>query len=376
MKKLILFLLFISITCVILFCIFKVKLPLQDQPTHQVTSKVKPLDNIDNNEPLDKQTKLNVDEFLKSNHFNGNITIFRKNKLIMNESYGFKNFENNIKNDNHSMYLIGSANKFLTGIMLRQLEEEGKLNLDDNVNKYIPDFQLNYPLTLRDLMLHQSGLAKFKPDWSQFGLDSSIRTIKSTGIVPSHYRTYQYNDANYITLAKVIENVTHKSFEYNLKHRIINKANLKYTSNYDSKSHEKHFVSGYKNISNQNIYIQPNNLDKYDGAGNVYISTHDMAQLVSKFKENKLVSKTSTQNLLSLPDQGYYPSSYRYGFYKFKDYERYRGIFFANDIVTYSNDEYIVTIASNQLYQPYKSNTENMLKYIYKQILHQELKQK
>ena len=58
-------------------------------------------------------------------------------------------------------------------------------------------------------------------------------------------------------------------------------------------------VKGYKFKNNQPIYFYPSTLDKYDGAGNIYISTDDMAKLVSQFKSNKLLSKSSTDNLLS-----------------------------------------------------------------------------
>nr|WP_263313770.1 serine hydrolase domain-containing protein [Mammaliicoccus sp. Marseille-Q6498] len=338
--------------------------------THSKSQKIED-DNDINNEKLPEVSK--IDDYLKNNHFNGNITIYKNNKPIMSNAYGYKDFELGIKNDRHSMYLIGSANKFITGLILRQLEDEGKLNINDNVNKYIPHFQNVYPITLKDLMLHQSGLHKFHANPLEVGLNSAIESIKSKGVNPNKYHQYEYNDVNYITLAKVIENVTHKSFAKNLKERIIDKVNLKYTSRFNSTDHQKYLVKGYKYVNGQNIYAQPRNLDKYDGAGNIYISTDDMAKIISKFKSGQLLSHSSTQNLLTVTDKNIYPSSYRYGFYKYKDFQRFRGIFYSNDIVTFANDEYIVSIASNQLEQPYDGNTEKTLKHIFSNILNQNI---
>lgn len=76
-----------------------------------------------------------IDKYLKSKGFNGNITIYKNNRPIMSKAYGFRDVENGIVNDAKSMYLLGSANKFITGLMLRELEEQGVININDNVNK-------------------------------------------------------------------------------------------------------------------------------------------------------------------------------------------------------------------------------------------------
>lgn len=292
---------------------------------------------------------------------------------MFSKAYGQKNIEHNIPNDENSMYLIGSANKFLTGIMLRQLEDEGKININDNVNKYIPNFQNYYAITVRDLMFHQSGLAKFSPNPNSFGLDSAIESIKQKGVLPEKYHQYNYNDVNYITIAKIIEVATNKSFEQNLKERIIKKADLHFTSRYDDLKHEKYLVRGYKSQPAQNIHTPTYNLDKYDGAGNVYMSTNDMTKLIQAFRTNQLLNKSTTQSLLSEDGKNTYPKPYRYGFYKFEQHQRVRGIFFANDIVAYANNNYIITLACNKLDQPYDGNTEKALEHIFTNILNQPI---
>lgn len=314
-----------------------------------------------------------VDAYLKSINFNGNVTIYRKDNTMFSKAYGQKIIEHNIPNDENSMYLIGSANKFLTGIMLRQLEDEGKININDNVNKYIPNFQNYYAITVRDLMFHQSGLAKFSPNPNSFGLDSAIESIKQKGVLPEKYHQYNYNDVNYITIAKIIEVATNKSFEQNLKERIIKKADLHFTSRYDDLKHEKYLVRGYKSQPAQNIHTPTYNLDKYDGAGNVYMSTNDMTKLIQAFRTNQLLNKSTTQSLLSEDGKNTYPKPYRYGFYKYEHHQRVRGIFFANDIVAYSNNNYIITLACNKLDQPYDGNTEKALEHIFTNILNQPI---
>ncbi|WP_404803244.1 serine hydrolase domain-containing protein [Mammaliicoccus sciuri] len=335
---------------------------------------------IQNKENHEKQTLTNdfnefdeIDKYLKSKGFNGNITIYKNHYSVMSKAYGFRDIENGVENDDKSMYLLGSANKFVTGLMLRELEEQGVININDNVNKYIPNFQNVYPITIKDLMLHRSGLAKANFPPTVKGLNGAIERIKFNGVVPQNYHKYFYNDANYITIAKVIENATHKSFKQNLNELIIKKVHLKYTARYDSNNHQQYMVKGYKLKNNQYKYFYPTTLDKYDGAGNIYISTDDMAKLVNQFKMKQILNESSTDILLSQIDTHIYPSSYRYGFYRYPNHQRYRGIFFQNDFVTYSNDQYIISIASNVLKDHYQSDTENMLKHIFKDILKQKM---
>ncbi|WP_323702805.1 serine hydrolase domain-containing protein [Mammaliicoccus sp. Dog046] len=293
----------------------------------------------------------------------------------MDRAYGYRNYELGIKHDSESMYLLGSANKFVTGMIIKQLEEEGKIHLDDNVNRYIPLFHLqqNYPITVRDLVLHTSGLPKLKANPLTHGLDSAIEDIKAKDFDPYTYHLYNYNDVNYIVLAKIIENVTHQPFQKSLDKYIIQKLNLKHTSLFDSTQHHTLFVKGYELKNNQVTYTPTRYLDKYYGAGNVYISTNDMAKIVLNFKNGHLLNKNSTQNLLAPAKFNLYPGTYRYGFYNYPKHQRYRGLFYKNDFVTYSNKNYVVSIASNKLPQPYDGQLEKHLKHIFTKILNQKL---
>ena len=65
------------------------------------------------------------------------------------------------------MYLIGSTQKFTTGLILKHLELSNKININDPVTKYLPWFKTNKTITLKDLMLHRSGLYKFSANLIQ-----------------------------------------------------------------------------------------------------------------------------------------------------------------------------------------------------------------
>ncbi|WP_425254811.1 serine hydrolase domain-containing protein [Mammaliicoccus sciuri] len=314
-----------------------------------------------------------IDNYLKSSNFNGNITIFKNEKLVMNKGYGYRDFTKQIKNDSNSMYLIGSANKFLTGLILIQLEDEKKIKLTDNVNKYIPHFSDNYPITIRDLMLHQSGLKKYNRNQSFHGLNQSIVHIKKNGIDPKFYLKYHYNDVNYIILSKVIESVSGMKYKDLLNEYLLNKGHLNHTSLYNEFSKSKYFTKGYLSYELNPIESKPENLDQFFGAGNVYMSTFDLSNLMLNLKYNNIVSPEVKKVIFS--NDNTFPKSYRYGFYVFPTHERIHGNFYGNDIVQYSNNEYIITLASNYIPKPYNNEVEKGLKHIFIKILKQPYKQ-
>lgn len=316
-----------------------------------------------------------IDEYLKNVQFNGNITIYKNNNVILTKGYGYRDFSKKIKNDSNTMYLIGSANKFVTGLILIQLEEEKKIKLTDNVNLYIPHFSDRFPITIRDLMLHQSGLRKYNRNPNFHGLNESIIHIQKNGMDPKYYLKNKYNDVNYIVLSKIIENVTNSDYSSALNNYIVNKSSLNHTSLFNNINKSRYFTTGYFNTSFTSIESQPIDLDQYYGAGNLYMSTDDISKLMLKLKTKKIVNTETTNLLFNSHNRDIFPKNYRYGFYVYPTHNRIHGNFFGNDLVQCSNEKYVVTLASNYLPKPYNNQVEKHLKHIYIDILKQPYKQ-
>lgn len=311
-----------------------------------------------------------INHYLQGINFNGTVAIMKKNQLVMNQGYGYQDFEKQIKNNPNSMFLIGSAQKFLTGTMLKQLEEKHLLTLNDPVNKYIKNFSGNTPMTLRDLMLHQSGLPKYQGDVNIHSLDEAVQRIQNEGVMPNEFRKHLYNDANYLVLSKVIENVTRQPYENYFKEHFIKQYNLQTTGFYNDKNLKHLFAKGYKYDNGYPEYSQTKYLDQYDGAGNLYMSSQDLAIYISNYQQGNMLSKSITRELLTESKTKKYPGEYRYGYYvKPEGYKRVNGVFFGTVVTSYFNDEYIVVCSSN--YTQTKGLNEQALKEIFKTYLKQ-----
>ncbi|QJF26298.1 serine hydrolase [Mammaliicoccus vitulinus] len=137
----------------------------------------------------------------------------------------------------------------------------------------------------------------------------------------------------------------------------------------------RYFTTGYFNTSFTSIESQPIDLDQYYGAGNLYMSTDDISKLMLKLKTKKIVNTETTNLLFNSHNRDIFPKNYRYGFYVYPTHNRIHGNFFGNDLVQYSNEKYVVTLASNYLPKPYNNQVEKHLKHIYIDILKQPYKQ-
>ncbi|MCE5035252.1 serine hydrolase domain-containing protein [Staphylococcus haemolyticus] len=313
-----------------------------------------------------------INAYLKNVHFNGSITVLKDGKLMLDKGYGYQNISSKKKSNANTMYLIGSAQKFTTGLILKHLELSNKININDPVTKYLPWFKTNKTITLKDLMLHRSGLYKFSANPNTKSLDGAVHDIQRRGINSKYYHKHLYNDANYLVLAQVIEAVTHHSYvEYYYK-LLAEPYHLEHSAFFNEKPYKKNMATGYKVKNNKLKTMNPNVLDQYYGAGNLFMSTHDMARLVNDLQQNNIFNQAVTTSLLQEIGSTKYPESYRYGFYSTPQVNRINGVFFGQIFTVYFNEDYIIVLATNKVDYSKVSN-ESIISHIYYQLLGQNI---
>ena len=97
-----------------------------------------------------------------NNSASGVVTIVQDDQLVFAKGYGFQDFEDRIRVDPQStMFRPGSVSKLFTWVSVMQLVEQGKIDLDTDVNEYLETFQIDdtfpEPVTLRHIMTHTAG---------------------------------------------------------------------------------------------------------------------------------------------------------------------------------------------------------------------------
>ena len=109
---------------------------------------------------------------------NGNFLIAEKGKIIYSQSFGYANEEKKEKLNENSIFELASCSKQFTAMAIMILKEKGKLNLDDNITKFIPSLSNYKGITIRNLLNHTGGLPDYMELMDSLFDKSKIATNK------------------------------------------------------------------------------------------------------------------------------------------------------------------------------------------------------
>ncbi len=213
------------------------------------------------------------------------IAVVEKNKVVYVGGFGFRDHEKKLPVTENTLFAIGSCTKAFTASILGMLEKEGKLSLDKPVRDYLPELKFkndytNKHATLRDMMCHRTGLPRH--DYSWYGSTASrselLERVQYQEPSAELRQTYQYNNFMFLAQGMVIEKLTGKSWEENMKERIFTPLGMANT-NTSVIAMEKATDRSLAYASDKGV-IKPipyRNIDAIGPAGSVNSSAKDMA---------------------------------------------------------------------------------------------------
>ncbi|MEI5890301.1 class A beta-lactamase-related serine hydrolase [Bacillus cereus] len=264
-----------------------------------------------------------LDQYLIGKQFNGTVLVTDKERVILNKGYGYADIQNKIQNTPQTKYRIGSITKTVVATSILQLQEQGKLNIQDNVNKYIPSFPADKNITLYHLLTHTSGL----PEKGEGKVNASSRInlvnwIGSQKLAFQPGEGWRYTDYNYMVLAYIIESISKKTLGDYIKENIFTKAEMHESGMGNTTPGDQHFTKGYVKKDNVLEPAQKLSMDWLYGCGEMYTTVGDMKKLDEAIINGKLLSEQSIQAMFS-------PSAerkYAFSFYIYPDYFHNHGV--------------------------------------------------
>lgn len=175
--------------------------------------------------------------YTTGNSFMGTVLVVDGDRTLLNQGFGMASLEWNIPNDQETKFKICSLTKQFTAALVLLLEQDGKLHIDDPLNKYLSDAPAGWgKITLRELLNHTSGIPDLISDkefasWSMvphtpveqlaFFRDKSLDFEPGT--------KFAYSNSNYVVLGIVIEKVSGQQYETFLRERILEPLGMKDT---------------------------------------------------------------------------------------------------------------------------------------------------
>jgi len=163
--------------------------------------------------------------------------LFNEDQVIYEYKKGFADIENKVEVSENTGYNAFSVTKTFTALSVLQLVEQNKIELDNPVIEYLPQFSYSSDITVKNLLNHSSGIPNPLPlNWihlseehSSFNRDDFFKKIfiKHDKMNFKPNAKYAYSNLGYVVLGQLIEKVSGLSYEQYVTENIIRKIDLK-----------------------------------------------------------------------------------------------------------------------------------------------------
>jgi CubicO group peptidase (beta-lactamase class C family) len=229
--------------------------------------------------------------------FAGAVLIAKGDKVLLRKGYGMANYELNVANTPETVFRIGSITKMFTAYGILQLEEKGKLSVNDPVVKYVPEVPMAWSaITIHQLLCHRSGIPDFgrAKAHDNFAdpqhIENSMKEYADKPLVNEPGAVFHYSNSGYELLGRVIEKVSGESYEAYITQNILKPAGMTHTSMDHTSDLVPHRASGYR-FDGENVINAPRSQPDFSPAGGLQSTLDDMYRLDRAMTSGKLFSK-------------------------------------------------------------------------------------
>jgi CubicO group peptidase (beta-lactamase class C family) len=235
------------------------------------------------------------------------VAVLQDGRVVYQRSYGMADLEHGVHIAPSTVFHVGSMAKQFTALCVRLLADEGKLALDDDVRKYVPELpEFGEPITLRQMLHHTSGLrdqhnllqfAGWR--WRDLITERDILALlgrqRELNFRPG--AEFQYSNSNYVLLAVVIKKVSGKSLREFARERIFNPLGMSRTQFVeDHAAAVEGRAAGHLRREAGGYDVERPAYD-FAGSTNLLTTTEDLAKWDANFYEPKVGGKKIAADL-------------------------------------------------------------------------------
>jgi CubicO group peptidase (beta-lactamase class C family) len=297
---------------------------------------------------------------MRERHFQGAaIAVIKNGKIAKAEGYGLANVELNVPATKETVFEIGSVSKQITAAAIMLLVEEGKVNTDEKISKYLPTAPEAWKnVTVRNLLTHTSGIKSYT-GLSGFELTKRLKRdefIKAIGAYPLEFEPgehWNYSNTGYNLLGFIIELVTGKSYWDFVQTRIFKPLGMNQTANRDPQFIVPNRADGYE-WENGKLVGRDYDLTDVFSAGAIVSTVLDLAKWDAALRGDTFLKKESKEKIWT-PVVFNNGKPYPYGFgWNVTEFRKHKLIShggqtagFAANISRYVDDNLTVIVLTN-----------------------------
>jgi CubicO group peptidase (beta-lactamase class C family) len=241
------------------------------------------------------------------------IAVVHGDSVAFAKGYGVRKVGAGDQVDARTRFAVGSTTKAMTAAALAMLVDDGKLRLDDRVIDHIPEFQLSDPwvtreVTIRDLLLHRTGLPGTDGLWTRFAYspEEMMRRLRYVKPNSSFRSRWDYQNVMYGVAGMIVERASGMSWESFLQTRIFTPLGMTETEPLVAGILAKPNVATPHALRGDSARItRLGNTDSIAPAGSVWSSVSDMSKWMrfvldsGRVGSKRLISEASFRELVT-----------------------------------------------------------------------------
>jgi CubicO group peptidase (beta-lactamase class C family) len=267
--------------------------------------------------PGDAQVRARLEQVANSytanNAFMGTVLVADGDRALLDKGYGMAVLEWNIPNTPETKFRLGSLTKQFTAALILLMQQDGKLNINDPVSKYLPDAPKAWEkITVANLLGHTSGIPNFT-SFKEFGAwaasahtwEEEYAFFKDKPLDFEPGTKYDYSNSNYEVLGGILEKVSGKKYGDLLRERLFAPLGMNDSGLDNDELILPQRADGYKPGPKGLMVARSESMSVPFSAGSIYSTTGDLLKWEHGLFGGKVLSSDSLK-AMTTPGKGGY----------------------------------------------------------------------
>jgi CubicO group peptidase (beta-lactamase class C family) len=267
---------------------------------------------------------LKMQQFVEENKTAGTVTLVARNGRIASfEAVGYQDLENEVPMQKNTLFRIASMTKPFVGAAIMMMVEEGKLSIDDPVEKFLPEFsgiwlisektgdemQLirpSRPINIRDILSHTHGMSGVPPNTNVESLREYTLVVSQLPLEFEPGSRWKYGGSGITAAARIVEVLSGMSYTDFLQEKIFTPLGMKNTCFSFPEEHAGLIAKNYGPDEEAGLKAREKNfgLKYFRPDAGLFSTAYDMAIWMQTildggiYGETRILSKESVQQMI------------------------------------------------------------------------------
>ena len=265
-----------------------------------------------------------IRDYAQQQNFSGTVQARKNGQVVYQHSFGVADRAFEVPVNDETEFKIASITKAFTAVLILQLNEEGRIDLNKTIRAYLPTYggEAGDRVTIRNLLNHTSGMQNLDAGLTSyeealktgivhyqmpFTTDQLISKFCSEKLVHEPGKVFDYNNADYFILGKIVEAVSGKRFDEVLQERILQPLGMKDSGMAYQHEIIKNLASTYYTTNKGKTFVNdmPVYIENWYAAGAMYSTPSDLLRFANALFGGVLLKPATLEQMLTPGLNGY-----------------------------------------------------------------------